>query len=130
MSIYLFKNEATGEIKEVVQRMEDEHTYKEGNIEYKRVFVNPQVSIDSRIQNPFDINEYVSKTARKVGTYGEVLEHSAELSEKRKAIAGEDPIKAQAYKHYEDTHHGMKHPEVKKKEANAHLERLGFKITD
>ena len=128
MSIYLFKNEATGEIKEVVQRMEDEHTYKEGNIEYKRVFVNPQVSFDTKL-DPFSLKQYISNTANKVGTYGEVLEHSAELSEQRAKIAGHDVIKEAAYKHYEDTHHGMKHPEVKKKEANAHLERLGFKIT-
>lgn len=127
MALYQYCNPLTGKIIEIEQGMNDPHEYSECGIKFNRIFTVPNASVDTII-NPFSEKDYINKTANKKGTYGEALQHSAELSEKRLAIAGVDHVKENYFNDYEKSHHGMKHPEKKKQEANANLKKLGFEL--
>lgn len=100
MPIYLYTNDETGEVKEVLQSMNEEHVYSEDGVQWRRIYTIPTASIDTRI-DPFSSNEFVRKTNKK-GTLGEVMDISAELSEKRaEKTGGEDPVKRKAFSDYE-----------------------------
>lgn len=87
MPLYIFCNEHTGEIKEVIQGMNDPHVYSENGVEWKRVWAAPQASIDTQV-NPFSSQEFVAKTANKKGTLGNLWDASKELSIKRQDKEG------------------------------------------
>lgn len=81
--------------------MNDEHSFSEGGIVWKRVFTVPQASIDTKI-DPFSRKDFVDKTANKKGTMGGMMDLSAELSEARAEKTGhEDPVKRQLFNDYE-----------------------------
>ena len=135
MPQYLFEKD-TGEIAEVTFRMSDDKTYNgEDGTEvgrWKRIFVNPQLSVDSHI-DPFDKNAFANS---KYHTYGDMLDKSAELSEKRaEARGGVDPVKQKALDEYAKKRHGKRHPVELKEgiaksytEANKTLGKLGIKL--
>ncbi|MDB4314563.1 hypothetical protein N9955_00890 [bacterium] len=101
MAIYLFKHPETGEVKEIFQKMADEHVYSEGEVKWDRVYTVPTASIDTKI-DPFSRNQFIEKTGNKKGTMGEVMDLSAELSEKRaEATGGQDPVKKKLFDDYE-----------------------------
>lgn len=125
MPIYLYQNQKTKEVIEVIQGMNDEHVYKgEDGLEncWDRVFTIPTASIDTQ-QDPFSTNDFLDRTARKKGTYGNMLDYSKELSEKRASITGGiDPIKEKYYKQYSKDRRGAKHPDkLKKSFENKHI---------
>jgi len=108
MPIYLFKNPKTGSIKEVVQRMSENHTYSENSVEWQRIFTIPQSSIDTHI-DAFSESGFRDKTSNKKETLGDLMDRSKELSEKRKDIAGEDPVQKKFFEDYSKTRKGKKH---------------------
>ena len=126
MPLYLFEDKKTGEIREVIQRMSEPHIYKAKGRWWARVFVNPQVSIDVKI-DPFSQKEFTQKTATKKGvTIGQMMDYSAELSEKRARVAGEDPIKAKVIDNYERRTH-KKHPSKIPKSIEIDLHKKSIK---
>ena len=108
MPIYLFKNPKTGSIKEVIQRMSENHTYSENSVEWQRIFTIPQSSIDTHI-DAFSESGFRDKTSNKKETLGDLMDRSKELSEKRKHIAGEDPVQKKFFEDYSKTRKGKKH---------------------
>lgn len=112
MPLYCYQNEETGEIKDVFQGMNDVHEYfgEDGSEDgWKRVFTVPQASIDSHI-DPFKASDFAAKTGGKKGTYGDLLDRSAELSEKRAdSNGGVDPIKQKYFENYSKERRGAKH---------------------
>ena len=125
MPLYLYQNEKTGEIREVLQSMNQVHEYngESGNEKaWKRIFTIPQASIDTK-QDPFSTNDFLDRTKSKKGTYGNMLDYSKELSEKRAAVSGGvDPIKQNYYKEYGKNRRGAKHPDALKKSfENKHV---------
>lgn len=89
---YIFSHPKTGETIEVSQKANDKHEYTDSKgIKWNRVFTVPHAAIDTKI-DPFSSKEYIGKGGRARTTYGELLDRSQELSEKRKQIAGHDPI--------------------------------------
>ena len=115
MPIYTYKNPETGELKDVVQTMSEDHVYfDESGLEWKRVFTSPNASIDTKV-DPWSRNSFVEKTGKMKGTYGDMLDYSSELSEKRAISTGkEDPVKRKAFDAYEKKV-GKKHMSDKKK---------------
>jgi len=97
--IYLYKHPETGEVKEVLQGMNDEHVYEEDGHIWQRIFTVPSASIDTKI-DPFSSSEFIRKTNKR-GTVGDVMDLSAELSEKRAESHGkEDPVKRKMFSDY------------------------------
>lgn len=118
MPLYIYQNEKTGEIREVLQSMNETHEYngEKGNEKsWKRIFTIPQASIDTK-QDPFSTNDFLDRTKSKKGTYGNMLDYSKELSEKRASVmGGVDPVKQNYYKEYSKNRRGAKHPDTLKK---------------
>ena len=95
MPLYVFKNPNTSEVIEVVQSMKEEHVYIDAEgLEWERVWVNPNMAIDTDI-DPFSEKDFAEKTKnQKNSTVGELWDQSRELSEKRaKVTGGEDPVR-------------------------------------
>ncbi len=116
MALYTYQNPQTGETIDLIQGMNEEHSYTDKNgLEWKRVFQVPNAAVDSQIDanNPL---AFVDATRNKKGTYGDLLDKSAELSEKRaKTYGGEDPVKQQFLNDYSKKTKGKKHPSLLKK---------------
>ncbi len=115
MPIYLYQNIKTKEVREVLQGMNDTHEYY-GDEDvpencWERIYTVPTASIDTK-QDPFSSNQFLDITKSKRGTYGDMLDYSKELSDKRASIVGgEDPIKEEYYKQYSRDRKGAKHPD-------------------
>ena len=109
MPVYLFKNPKTGKVKEVFQSMNSEHVYSEDGIKWERVFTIPQASIDTEI-DAFSEDSFKKKTSGKRETIGDLMDRSKELSEKRQAIAGVDPVQNKFFEDYSKKRKGKKHP--------------------
>tara|TARA_Y100000310_G_scaffold36244_1_gene34137 strand:- start:1124 stop:1468 length:345 start_codon:yes stop_codon:yes gene_type:complete len=110
MPIYVFQHPETEEYKEILQGMNEEHTYtdKEG-IEWTRIFFSPNMAMDLEA-DPFDRTKFLEKTSN-AGTMGEMWDRSAELSEKRaEKSGGADPYKKKYFKKYSKERGGEKHP--------------------
>lgn len=115
MPQYLFEHPNTGEVIEIVQKMNDAHIYTDLNgVEWKRVFVNPKISFDTNI-GVHSEKDFVQKTMNKNYTVGDLWEKSSELSEKRKEKEGFDKVKEKAMSDYEKKTNGKKHPARKQK---------------
>lgn len=117
MPLYTYENPNTGETIDVLQSMSEKHQYidQEG-LEWKRVFQVPNASVDSQI-DPNNPVAFIDATKNKKGTYGDLIDKSAELSEKRsKQYGGKDPVKEKFFKDYKDKV-GKDHVEVHKKKS-------------
>ena len=91
MPYYLFSNPDTEEIREIFFHMNDEKVYiDENNLKWNREFVVPQASMDTNI-DPYSKRAFMDKT-NKAGTFGEMMDLSKELSEKRGGSKN-DPVK-------------------------------------
>ena len=111
MPVYVYKHPKTEEVIELIQGMNDEHIYvDEKGVEWKRVFLSSQLKTESSIDH-WNSNDFVEKTRYSKGSYGDMLDRSAELSEKRaKDYGGEDPLKKKYFENYSKQRKGAKHP--------------------
>ena len=110
MPIYVYKHPDEEEYREVFQGMNDKHVYSEEGVEWKRVFLSPNASIDSSI-DPFNKQQYIDATYSKKGTVGDMMDLSAELSSKRaEKEGGTDPVKEKFYENYSKERGGAEHP--------------------
>ena len=110
MSIYIFENPRTGEIKELSQKMSDEHVYiDEEGLEWKRLWTPINFSIDGKI-NPWSKNSFETSTQDKNYTLGEMWDRSAEMSAARAdKEGGVDPVAEQWKKDYSKKRKGTKY---------------------
>ena len=91
MPYYLFSHPKTKKVCEIFFHMNDEKVYiDDQGIKWNREFVVPQASIDTNI-DPYSKRAFMDKT-NKAGTFGEMMDLSKELSEKRGG-AKNDPVK-------------------------------------
>lgn len=127
MPTYIFKNPKTEDHIEIIQSMNDEHIYiDENGLQWKRVWVNPQLNTESNI-DPFDNSAFIEKTGKMKGSYGDMLDLSKEMSDKRKsAHGGVDPVQQQYFKDYSKKRKGAKHPDELKQKT---FENKNIKIT-
>lgn len=125
MPIYIYQNPKTNEYVEVIQSMNDTHVYfDDDGLEWKRVFIPSQLNTESSI-NPWDKNDFVEKTKNTKGSYGDMLDRSAELSSKRAdQNGGIDPIKQKYFSEYSKKRGGAKHI----KDPSSKKENKNFKI--
>lgn len=128
MPIYLFSNPSNeNEIIEVIMSVNDKHEYFKDGVKWDRVFTKPNASVDTKwdANNPRD---FVNKTANKKGTIGDIMDKSAELSEKREKQQGIDPIKEKAYSDYSKERGGKEHPDLRKKKLAEVKKQLKAKL--
>ena len=135
MALYLYENVETGEVREVVQGMNDVHEYYgEDGTEvglWRRVYVNPNMSTDTKL-DPFSPESFVTSTVGKKDSYGDLFQRSAEASAMRAEKAGGvDPVKQKTYDDYRKMTNGKAHPEQMKdnfKKAVEKADKKGIKI--
>jgi len=110
MPIYLYEHPETEKVIEIIQGMNDEHIYiDEKGVEWKRVFLSSQLKTESSIDH-WNSNDFVEKTRGMKGSYGDMLDRSAELSEKRaKDHGGVDPLRKKYFEDYSKKRGGAKH---------------------
>jgi hypothetical protein len=115
MPLYTYENPETGEVVDILQTMNEEHSYTDQNgLKWKRVYQIPNASVDSQI-DPNSSTAFIDATRNKKGTYGDLIDKSRELSEKRaKTYGGSDPIKEKFFKDYSANRKGAVHPDQKK----------------
>tara|TARA_R110000824_G_scaffold17971_9_gene71955 strand:- start:8436 stop:8822 length:387 start_codon:yes stop_codon:yes gene_type:complete len=117
MPIYVYKHPEEEKYREVFQRMNDEHVYSEDKVEWQRIFLSPNASIDNSI-DPFSNRQYIEATSNKKGTVGDMMDLSAELSAKRaEKSGGKDPLKEKFYNKYSKERGGAEHPNRAKEEG-------------
>jgi hypothetical protein len=115
--VYKFKNKNTDEVHEVEMPMKNYAPYKgpNGNDEnWERVYEAPQINMGNSTAkkiDPWDNTSFVDRTKHMKGTYGDLENHSRELSEKRakESITGEDPLKRKYLNNYAKRRGGKKH---------------------
>lgn len=134
MPLYLYENEETGEVVEVLQGMNDLHEYhgasgREKGL-WRRVYVNPTLSVDTQV-DAFDSHNFANSVSKKNDSYGDLFERSAEASEKRAQRYGKDPVKEKYYADYNKKTNGKLHPGQMKERFNKAVEKAdkaGIKI--
>lgn len=117
MPLYVFHHpEDENLTKDVFFNMNDEKKYTdEDGVEWKRVFLSSQLSCEGSI-DPWDNADFINKTGNKKGSYGDLLDQSAELSAQRaKENGGIDPVKQKYYKNYSKKRRGAIHNDLKPK---------------
>ena len=120
MPVFLYRDR-DGKIHEIVQRMNEIHeAYSPEGFKMERVFVSPNAAVDTQI-NPNSAKEFVAKTAKNGMTLGEMQDLSAELSEKRGGITGQDEVRQKAEDSYSAKTKGKRHPHSKKKQETIYI---------
>jgi hypothetical protein len=110
MPLYTYEHPETEKTIDIIQTMNEEHIYvDEKGVQWKRVFHSPQANIDSKV-DPFDNNSFISKTGNQKGTYGDIIDQSKEMSQKREDKLGYDPLRKKYFKEYSKKRRGLKHP--------------------
>lgn len=128
MPVYLYEDDRTGAVYEFFQGMNDLHEAYSPVDGYKltRIYVNPQVSIDTAV-DPYSSKDFIKATNKK-GTIGDLMDRSAELSQKRADKDGVDVLKEKTYEKYSKERNGRKHPDVIKREAAKKASQLGIRL--
>tara|TARA_Y100000361_G_scaffold149529_1_gene163900 strand:- start:70 stop:405 length:336 start_codon:yes stop_codon:yes gene_type:complete len=107
MPEYIYEHPETKEKITVWQSIHEAHEYEVDGTAYDRVYTIPHASIDSKI-DPNSESDFVNKTKAK--TYGELWDHSAEMSSQRSDhYGGEDPVKKEFFKNNSEKRGGKKH---------------------
>lgn len=116
MAQYEFQH-PDGRVIAIHQPMESEHKYVDAEgVEWSRLFSNPSAIIDSVFSiDPNNSQEFVRKTGQRSGKLNDIMQLSAELSEKRKQKDGIDVFKERSMDRYEQSRvKGTQHPDRKK----------------
>ena len=108
--IYLFEHPETGEVKEVFQKITEDHFYiDEDGVTWNRVFTPTNFNVDGKI-NAFSSKDFVKATAKDGMTLGDMWSLSREMHEKRKDREGKDTVKEKHDAAYAKRHKGKKPP--------------------
>lgn len=116
---------------EVFQHMKDEHVFstEEGGekVVWQRVYTVPRINIDTSV-DVYSEASWKKYTDSKAGTVGDLMDASAEWSEKRAAKEGKDPVKEKLLDRYEKKRGGIKHPVRQKEALKSEMDKLGISV--
>lgn len=111
MPEYLYQNPLTNEIISIYQSVHDKHEYIDNNnVKWNRVFTAPQLNTDGKLDENCTESQFSEYVKNKKGTIGDLWDRSAELSDKRKKVYGDDPVKKQHLKDWKKKRKDKKHP--------------------
>jgi hypothetical protein len=109
MPLYTYEHPETGDTIDLIQGMNEDHVFVDNKgVKWKRVWNIPQAKIDSST-DPFDNKAFIEKTSNQKGSYGDLIDQSRELSQKRKDKLGYDPVRQKYFKEYSKKRNGIKH---------------------
>lgn len=111
MPIYIFQHPTSKEIIEIPQSIKEEHIYidKDG-VSWERIFTAPQLNTQDKLNEASSSKDFARVTSSQRGNFGDLMDRSKELSEKRKKIYGEDPIKKKYYSDWSKKRRNRIHP--------------------
>ena len=119
MPYYLFEHIKTGRVEEVFFGMNEEKVFNGKNGKqvgkWRRVYTKPQAAIDSK-WDEYSAKDFAAKTGAKKGSYGDIIDKSAELSAKRAEKNGKDAIKEKKFRDYEKRVGKKSYNELKEKQ--------------
>jgi len=96
MPIYIYQHPKLEKYIELIQSVHDNHEYiDEHGVKWNRIFTPPELNTGGSLKTNCTAKEFSDFTKNHKGTIGDLWDRSAELSEKRKKIYGEDPVKKQ-----------------------------------
>lgn len=108
MPLYTYQNPETGETKDIIQTMREEHVYEESGIKWLRIFAVPAAVVDGKM-DAWSTQTFLDKTS-KADTYGAMMDRSRDASEARaKQNGGIDPLRTAAEKEYSKARKGKKY---------------------
>lgn len=129
MPLYTYEHPETGEVKEILQGMADDHVYTdESKTTWRRVFTSPNAAIDTRV-DPYSSKDFVKATDKR-GTIGDLVDRSTELSEKRKDKDGVDNVTEKYYSEWSKKRNGKIHPDKAQENFQAFQKSVSQKIKD
>lgn len=106
MPIYIFKNPNKEEYIEIVQSMNEEHSYSDNSgVKWERVFYAPKINNSTNIDGSKE--SFMAATNKKC-SLGDLWEASATASEKREKTFGKDSLKEKVNKDYSKKTGGKK----------------------
>jgi hypothetical protein len=109
MPLYSFKHPETGEQKDILMSMDDEHKFVDENgVEWERIFYVPQAAMDINV-DPFNRVKFLEKTS-KPGSMGDLWDRSKELSNKREQKRGVDEVRQKYFDDFRKERNGRMHP--------------------
>lgn len=141
MPLYPFIQPDTGETQDIYFTMSEAPKIGttvefEGQM-WKRELTTSQLAVAGlKPIDPFSAKQFVNKTGQmKNGTMGNLWDASKELSEKRAAKEGKDPVKEQYYRDYRTQRRGTPHlgqlaeqQRAAAKAANEKMKKMGISI--
>ena len=110
MPQYIYKHPNKEEYIEIIQSMNEDHVYfDEDNLKWDRVLTSPRLNTESTL-DPWSKNDFMNATSNSKGTYGDLLDRSKEMSQKRAdQNGGIDPVQQKYFKKYSQERGGKKH---------------------
>jgi hypothetical protein len=112
MPLYTYINPKTKQTIDVVQSVHDEHIYIDKNgLQWNRVFTVPEVNTHGTLKAETSEKQFSEFTKNRKGTFGDLWDQSAELSEKRKKVyGGQDPVEKKYKANWSKKRKGRVHP--------------------
>lgn len=111
MPTYIYQNPKNGDFIEVIQSVHDIHEYTDQNgIRWNRIFTAPEINAQDKLTGESSEKDFARVTKNQKGSVGDLWDRSAELSEKRKKIYGEDKVKKKYFEDWSKKRKGKIHP--------------------
>jgi len=114
MPIYTYIHPDTEDTIDLIQSVHEEHIYiDDSGVEWKRVFSAPEINTKGSLKADCTPKEFSEFTKNTKGSVGDLWDRSAELSEKRKKVYGQDPVKKKYFEEWSKKRKGKIHPKSK-----------------
>jgi len=111
MPTYIFQHPVSKKTIEIIQSIKEEHIYiDQDGVAWERVFTVPQLNTQDKLNEASSSKDFARVTSSQRGNFGDLMDRSKELSERRKKIYGKDPVKEKHFKDWSKKRRGKIHP--------------------
>lgn len=111
MPTYIFQHPISKKIIEIVQSIKEEHIFiDEEGVLWDRIFTAPQLNTQEKLNETSTSKDFARITSSQRGKFGDLMDRSKELSEKRKKIYGKDPVQKDYYSNWSKKRKNRIHP--------------------
>lgn len=111
MPTYIYQHPNSKKVVEIIQSINDEHVFiDELGTKWNRVFTAPELNTQEKLNESSTSKDFARLTSSQKGKLGDLWDRSAELSEKRKKVYGEDNLKKKYHENWSKKRRGKVHP--------------------